>query len=203
MEKLIKVFWYSVLSIIPNACDDGSDQWKELSEMLNIRSIIKGPTAIKYSRGEASSLYEDQFEELHYGKGQILKEGSCDHAVVNIFKRQIRRKRSLKKKIWDWFINPRYIKTIWSGELIMKLSQTYDKIMIAEEGVLNRDLEWWWMNFWVSMITKVSQMPWKIDDQFVGTWFCKWVKKNVEDWWRKYCRLHWMDEGIEKWRKNV
>ena len=71
------IFDIPYLSIIPNVTVMAPINGRELSEMLkHTLHHAKGPTAIKYSRGEASSLYEDQFEELHYGKGQVIKEGS-------------------------------------------------------------------------------------------------------------------------------
>ena len=86
-------------------------------------------------------MYEDQFEELHYGKGQILKEGkeAVIIAVGNIFEEADKAEKILKEEGYEiGLVNPRYIKP-FDQELIMKLSQTYDKIMIAEEGVLNAD----------------------------------------------------------------
>ena len=110
---------------------------RELSEMLkHTLHHAKGPTAIKYSRGEASSLYEDQFEELHYGKGQILKEGkeAVIIAVGNIFEEADKAEKILKEEGYEiGLVNPRYIKP-FDQELIMKLSQTYDKIMMQKKA---------------------------------------------------------------------
>lgn len=79
--------------MIPNVTVMAPINGRELKEMLkDALHHAKGPTAIKYSRGEALSLYEDQFEELHYGKGQVIKEGS-DAVIIgvgNILMRQIK-----------------------------------------------------------------------------------------------------------------
>ena len=48
---------------------------RELSEMLkHTLHHAKGPTAIKYSRGEASSLYEDQLKSYTMEKARYLKK---------------------------------------------------------------------------------------------------------------------------------
>ena len=134
------VFDIPYLSMIPNVTVMAPINGRELSEMLKYTlHHAEGPTAIKYSRGEASSLYEDQFEELHYGKGQILKEGkeAVILAVGNIFEEADKAQKILKEEGYEiGLANPRYIKP-FDQELIMKLSQTYDKIMVVEEGVLN------------------------------------------------------------------
>lgn len=134
------VFDIPYLSMIPNVTVMAPINGRELSEMLKYTlHHAEGPTAIKYSRGEASSLYEDQFEELLYGKGQILKEGkeAVILAVGNIFEEADKAQKILKEEGYEiGLVNPRYIKP-FDQELIMKLSQIYDKIMVVEEGVLN------------------------------------------------------------------
>ena len=164
------VFDLSFLSTIPNMTVMAPINGRELSEMLkHTLHHAKGPTAIKYSRGEASSLYEDQFEELHYGKGQILKEGkeAVIIAVGNIFEEADKAEKILKEEGYEiGLVNPRYIKP-FDQELIMKLSQTYDKIMIAEEGVLNGGFGMMVNEFLSEHDYKGEVRCLGIDDQFV------------------------------------
>ena len=63
-------------------------------------------------------------------------------------------------------VNPRYIKP-FDQELIMKLSQTYDKIMIAEEGVLNGGFGMMVNEFLSEHDYKGEVRCLGIDDQFV------------------------------------
>lgn len=164
------IFDIPYLSIIPNMTVMAPINGRELSEMLkHTLHHAKGPTAIKYSRGEASSLYEDQFEELHYGKGQILKEGkeAVIIAVGNIFEEADKAEKILKEEGYEiGLVNPRYIKP-FDQELIMKLSQTYDKIMIAEEGVLNGGFGMMVNEFLSEHDYKGEVRCLGIDDQFV------------------------------------
>ena len=164
------IFDIPYLSIIPNVTVMAPINGRELSEMLkHTLHNAKGPTAIKYSRGEASSLYEDQFEELHYGKGQILKEGkeAVIIAVGNIFEEADKAEKILKEEGYEiGLVNPRYIKP-FDQELIMKLSQTYDKIMIAEEGVLNGGFGMMVNEFLSEHDYKGEVRCLGIDDQFV------------------------------------
>ena len=164
------IFDIPYLSIIPNVTVMAPINGKELSEMLkHTLHHVKGPTAIKYSRGEASSLYEDQFEELHYGKGQILKEGkeAVIIAVGNIFEEADKAEKILKEEGYKiGLVNPRYIKP-FDQELIMKLSQVYDKIMIVEEGVLNGGFGMMVNEFLSEHDYKGEVRCLGIDDQFV------------------------------------
>ena len=164
------IFDIPYLSIIPNVTVMAPINGRELSEMLkHTLHHAKGPTAIKYSRGEASSLYEDQFEELHYGKGQILKEGkeAVIIAVGNIFEEADKAEKILKEEGYEiGLVNPRYIKP-FDQELIMKLSQTYDKIMIVEEGVLNGGFGMMVNEFLSEHDYKGEVRCLGIDDQFV------------------------------------
>ena len=164
------IFDIPYLSIIPNVTVMAPINGRELSEMLkHTLHHAKGLTAIKYSRGEASSLYEDQFEELHYGKGQILKEGkeAVIIAVGNIFEEADKAEKILKEEGYEiGLVNPRYIKP-FDQELIMKLSQTYDKIMIAEEGVLNGGFGMMVNEFLSEHDYKGEVRCLGIDDQFV------------------------------------
>ena len=134
------VFDIPYLSMIPNVTVMAPINGRELREMLkDTLHHAKGPTAIKYSRGEALSLYEDVFEELHYGKGQVIKEGS-DAVIIgvgNIFDEADQAVKILEEEGYKiGLVNPRYIKP-FDKELILDLAGRYDKIITVEEGVLN------------------------------------------------------------------
>lgn len=134
------IFDIPYLAMIPNVIIMAPINGRELSVMLkSALHDAKGPTAIKYSRGEASTLYEDQFKELEFGKGQVLKEGS-DVAIIgvgNIFEEADKAVKILEEEGYKaGLINPRYLKP-FDEQLICDISKQYDKIAIVEEGILN------------------------------------------------------------------
>ena len=78
------IFDIPYLSMIPNMAVLAPVNGKELREMLlYVLKDPKCPTAVKYSRGAAETLYEDQVEKIVWGKGQVLKEGK-DAVILSV-----------------------------------------------------------------------------------------------------------------------
>ena len=164
------IFDIPYLSMIPNVTVMAPINGRELKEMLkDALHHAKGPTAIKYSRGEALSLYEDQFEELHYGKGQVIKEGS-DAVIIgvgNIFDEADQAVKILGEEGYNiGLVNPRYIKP-FDKEMILDLAGKYDKIITVEEGVLNGGFGMMINEFLSENDYKGKVRCFGIDDQFV------------------------------------
>lgn len=134
------IFDIPYLSMIPNVTIMAPINGKELREMLkSTLSDPKGPTVIRYSRGEAGRLYEDQWEELEYGKGQILEKGreAVILAVGNMIPEAHKAVEILKKYGYEiGLVNPRYMKPM-DEELLKSLSGQYPLIVTLEEGILN------------------------------------------------------------------
>ena len=164
------IFDIPYLSMIPNVTVMAPINGRELKEMLkDALHHAKGPTAIKYSRGEALSLYEDQFEELHYGKGQVIKEGS-DAVIIgvgNIFDEADQAVKILGEEGYNiGLVNPRYIKP-FDKEMILDLAGKYDKIITVEEGVLNGGFGMMINEFLSENDYKGKVRCFGIDDRFV------------------------------------
>lgn len=134
------VFDIPYLSLIPNMTIMAPINGKELREML-LKALkeAKGPTAIKYSRGEAEHLYEDSFDEITYGKGQILKDGK-DAVIIsvgNMISETDKAEKILREKGLDvGLVNPRFVKPM-DETLLDQLAEKYSLIVTVEEGMLN------------------------------------------------------------------
>lgn len=134
------VFDIPYLSIIPNLIIMAPINGKELQEMLLYTlKETKGPTAIKYSRGEALHLYEDCGEEIQYGKGQILKNGkdAVILSVGNMISETVRAVDILEGQGYQiGIVNPRFIKPM-DEKMLDQLAEEYELIVTVEEGMLN------------------------------------------------------------------
>ncbi|MDO4941528.1 MAG: 1-deoxy-D-xylulose-5-phosphate synthase [Lachnospiraceae bacterium] len=134
------IFDIPFLSMIPNFTVMAPINGKELKEMLLFSlAHAKGPTAIKYSRGEAETLYEDVCSEIHYGKGQVLKEGkeAVILSVGNMLSESTAAIKLLEQNGYKiGLVNPRFIKPI-DTELLDELALQYSLIVTVEEGILS------------------------------------------------------------------
>lgn len=134
------IFDIAYLSMIPNMTVMSPINARELRTMLQTAlSNPQGPTAIRYSRGEAGHLYEDRMEALEFGKGQILEEGkdAVILAVGNMISEAHKAIEILKGDGYQiGLVNPRYIKPM-DEELLYDLSKQYSLIVTLEEGILN------------------------------------------------------------------
>ena len=134
------IFDIPYLSMIPNMAVLAPVNGKELREMLlYVLEHPKCPTAVKYSRGAAETLYEEQCEDIVWGKGQILKEGkdAVILSVGNMLPEAVRAIESLEQQGYKiGLVNPRFIKPM-DKELLDQLAETYPLIVTLEEGILN------------------------------------------------------------------
>ena len=134
------IFDIPFLCMIPNFTVLAPANGRELKEMLEYTlANVNGPTAIKYSRGEAETLYEDACEAIHYGKGQILKEGK-DAVIIsvgNMLAESVKAIELLEKHGYNiGLVNPRYLKPM-DTELLDQLAARYSLIITVEEGILH------------------------------------------------------------------
>lgn len=134
------IFDIPYLSMIPNMTVMSPINARELRTMLQAAlSNPQGPTAIRYSRGEAGHLYEDRMKALEFGKGQILEEGkdAVILAVGNMISEAHKAAEILRGYGYQiGLVNPRYIKPM-DEELLSDLSKQYSLIVTMEEGILN------------------------------------------------------------------
>ncbi len=134
------VFDIPYLSVIPNLTIMAPMNGKELQEMLLYAlKNAQGPTAIKYSRGEALHLFEENWEEIQHGKGQILKEGK-DAVIVsvgNMISEAVKAVEILEKQGSQiGLVNPRFVKPL-DYDMLDQLAEKYSCIVTVEEGMLN------------------------------------------------------------------
>ena len=134
------IFDIPYLSMIPNVAVLAPANGRELKEMIRyMLKHPKGPTAIKYSRGAADTLYEDSFEEIRWGKGQILKEGkdAVILSVGNMLPEAVKAMEILEKQGYEvGLVNPRFVKPL-DYELLDQIAKDSSLVVTLEEGVLN------------------------------------------------------------------
>lgn len=134
------VFDISYLAVIPNLTIMAPINGKELQEML-LYSLkdAKGPTAIKYSRGEVLHCFEECYEEIQYEKGQVLKEGkdAVILSVGNMISETVKAVDILEEQGYQvGIVNPRFIKPM-DEKMLDQLAEEYELIVTVEEGMLN------------------------------------------------------------------
>lgn len=134
------IFDIPFLSMIPNLTLMAPINGKELEKMLLYAlNNANGPIAIKYSRGEAETLFEENCKEIAYGKGQILKDGK-DAVVIsvgNMLSESITAIQILEKEGYEiGLVNPRFLKPM-DRDMLDQLALKYKCIITVEEGILN------------------------------------------------------------------
>ena len=164
------IFDISYLSMIPNLTVMAPVNGKELKKMLlyTLRNP-KGPTAIKYSRGAAETLFEDQCTPIEYGKGQILTEGkeAVILSVGNMLSEAVKASKRLKEEGYEIaIVNPRFIKPL-DYNLLDHLARKYPLIVTVEEGIINGGFGSMVMQYLIQKgyLGKVRNIG--IEDQFV------------------------------------
>ena len=134
------IFDVSYLSSIPNVTVMAPVNGRELKEMVTYALTNgEGPMAVKYARGTASTLFEDEFTPILRGKGSILRQGS-EIALLplgNLMEEGAAVCENLVKEGYKpTLVNPRFVKPL-DEELICSLMKNHRLIVTMEEGVLN------------------------------------------------------------------
>ena len=132
------VFDISFLSHIPNLTVMSPADETEFGEMLKIAFDLKGPSAIRYPRGEAA-LGSLGGGKTQFGKSAEIRAGKgvCIIAVGTMLGEALLAADELvKEKIFPAVIDARFIKPIDTKMLDMAAAN-YKKIIIVEENVLS------------------------------------------------------------------
>lgn len=134
------IFDVTYLSSIPNFTVMAPINGKELEEMVTFAlKESDGPVAVKYSRGSASDLFEDQLIPLEKGKGCILKQG-LDIALLPLGNMMEEGNKVYAELVEEGYtptlVNPRFVKPL-DEDLICSLMDGHRLIVTMEEGVLN------------------------------------------------------------------
>lgn len=122
---------------IPNITIMVPKDENELQHMLYTATFIKGPSALRYPRGNGIGVGLDaEFKKIEIGKGEVLKEGN-DLLVLGvgpILYDAMQAAEELKCKAT--IINAMFVKPL-DKELIMKHARKIKNIITLEEGTIN------------------------------------------------------------------
>ena len=133
------VFDLSFLSHIPNMQILAPKDGLELKRMLKSAFSWKGPTAIRYPRGESDDLSNfGSYESIIDKKGEVLLRGkdACIIAVGTMVRTAYEVAKALKEKnISCTVINGRFIKPL-DEELIIKEVSPIKNIITLEDNVI-------------------------------------------------------------------
>lgn len=132
------IFDLSYLRSIPNLVIAAPRDGLELEKILEFALTLKGPIAIRYPRGSASShIPSSTFQPIRLGKSEILREGA-DMAIIAIGSMV-----SPSIKIADllsgdgiesYVVNARFVKPL-DKEMIEDISKKVKDLVIIEEGI--------------------------------------------------------------------
>ncbi|MCX5776497.1 MAG: 1-deoxy-D-xylulose-5-phosphate synthase [Candidatus Firestonebacteria bacterium] len=132
------VFDISYLSHIPNLTIMSPADEKEFGEMLEMAFKLKGPSAIRYPRGEIviGSLGG---KKTIYGKAVKIRvgKGTCIIAVGTILLEVLEAVEELKREnIFPAVINARFINPL-DTKMLDYVAKSFRKIIIVEENLLS------------------------------------------------------------------
>ncbi|SHJ65285.1 1-deoxy-D-xylulose-5-phosphate synthase [Tepidibacter formicigenes] len=131
------VFDLSYLNSIPNLTVMAPKDKLELEKMIEFSFEIDGPVAIRYPRGEAIKLKNENFD-FKLGKWELLNQGenTAIIAIGNVVKNSLEAADTLKEKgVSPTVINGRFLKPM-DEDILKDLSQKYKYIFTVEDNVL-------------------------------------------------------------------
>lgn len=122
---------------IPNITIMVPKDENELQHMLYTATLLKGPAALRYPRGNGVGIRLDpEFRKLEIGKAEVMREGK-DLLILGvgpIIYDAINAAEELKCSAT--IINARFVKPL-DNELILKHAKKFKKIITLEEGTVN------------------------------------------------------------------
>ena len=122
---------------IPNITIMVPKNENELQHMLYTATFLKGPSALRYPRGNGIGIGLDaEFKKIEIGKGEVLKEGN-DILILGvgpIIYDAMQAAEELKCK--PTFINAKFVKPL-DENLILKYARKFKNIITLEEGTVN------------------------------------------------------------------
>ncbi len=131
------VFDMSFMSAMPNMTIIAPKDTKELVESLKFAVKHNGPIAIRFPRGNAYVMEQQDDVVISYGKSEIVSQGK-DIAVIavgNMFEETMKAYKLLKKdNIYITLINARFIKPL-DTVMIEEIAATHKMIVVVEEAI--------------------------------------------------------------------
>ena len=131
------IFDISFLTSIPNMTIIAPKNSLELEMMLEYSIGFHGPIAIRYPRGKASQCYIESTQNIQFGKGETLENGSkvALLAVGEMVEKTEEIKLLLKEyKIEPTIVNMRFVKPI-DKEMLDNLEVNHSVFVTLEDNV--------------------------------------------------------------------
>ena len=131
------IFDLSYLCTIPNLTVMAPKNKWELSDMLKYAIAAEEPVAVRYPKGEACDLWQEQRAPILKGKAEVLAEGKrvALFAIGSMVETAWQVKESLEQEgIYPTVVNARFAAP-FDRECIQGLVADHDLIVVMEENV--------------------------------------------------------------------
>ncbi|WHE08044.1 1-deoxy-D-xylulose-5-phosphate synthase [Thermoanaerobacterium thermosaccharolyticum] len=132
------VFDVSFLRMIPNMTIMAPKDANEFVEMIKLSSMMQGPCAIRYPKGNAGDYDAKRKVSFKIGKAEVIQEGSnvaifALGRMVNVAIDAIDKLQ--KNSVNPYLVNLRFAKPL-DVETILKISEKVDYIFTVEDNVI-------------------------------------------------------------------
>lgn len=175
------VFDMSFMSAMPNMTIIAPKDTKELVESLKFAVKHNGPIAIRFPRGNAYVMEQQDDVVISYGKSEIVSQGK-DIAVIavgNMFEETMKAYKLLKKDNIDiTLINARFIKPL-DTVMIEEIAATHKMIVVVEEAIKKGGYGEAVASFIMEHGINTSVKIMAIDDQFVEQGMVEDLRKKI------------------------
>ncbi len=175
------VFDMSFMSAMPNMTIIAPKDTKELVESLKFAVKHNGPIAIRFPRGNAYVMEQQDDVVISYGKSEIVSHGK-DIAVIavgNMFEETMKAYKLLKKDNIDiTLINARFIKPL-DTVMIEEIATTHKMIVVVEEAIKKGGYGEAVASFIMEHGINTSVKIMAIDDQFVEQGMVEDLRKKI------------------------
>ena len=175
------VFDMSFMSAMPNMTIIAPKDTKELVESLKFAVKHNGPIAIRFPRGNAYVMEQQDDVVISYGKSEIVSHGK-DIAVIavgNMFEETMKAYKLLKKDNIDiTLINARFIKPL-DTVMIEEIAATHKMIVVVEEAIKKGGYGEAVASFIMEHGINTSVKIMAIDDQFVEQGMVEDLRKKI------------------------
>lgn len=162
------IFDISFLMQIPDIVLMAPKNDQELREMLKFSFALERPSAVRYPRGEACTLFSEFCEPVALGKAEWLKRGKkvALLALGSMVETAMEVSRLLeKRKIFVSVVNMRFAKPV-DEEVLEELKKSHTLIVPMEEGVITGGFGQM-IAAWYQGEKQITVFPVALPDQFI------------------------------------
>jgi 1-deoxy-D-xylulose-5-phosphate synthase len=126
---------HSFLRCIPNLTVMAPADEDECRQMLFTATMIEGPTAVRYPRGQGPGVTPAlEMTALPIGKGQIRRMGKSGLLIL-AFGALVRSAEIIGDRLDATVVNMRFVKPL-DEELVMRFAQTHAALVTVEENAI-------------------------------------------------------------------